>query len=116
MRPLFTSALGAIIIVPPVKVICPIHPHWKWPSLQTGQPQEDRDHVSQFSLTAESPRSQIRNIGGKSHAQQIDVMNHSGAMVQTQHIAASASARNQRLNRVFHSLIAEIAQKRIARP
>src|ERR1700731_813334 len=41
-------------------------------------------------------------------------MDHPGAMAQAQHVARSASVSKQRFDPVFHALMTEVAQKRIA--
>src|SRR5205807_4128033 len=101
---------------PPVELRLPIHPYRKWPPLQPRQSQKNRNHISQLSLAAKPPRPQGRHVRGKSHAQQINVVDHSPAVPQSQHVTRVPLSRNQRLDRVLHSSVAEIPQKRIPRP
>src|ERR1035438_9412132 len=100
---------------PPIEFRFSVGANREWSSSQTRQSKKNRNDVSQFSVAAETPGAQSSHVRRKSHAQQIDVVDHARPVTQAQHIAALNLLRDQRLNGVLHTTIAEIAQERIPR-
>ena len=62
-----------------------------------------------------APRTQSCHVRRKTHAQQVDVMDHARAMPQSHHVAGTTPLGQQRLNGVLDAAVTEVAKKRISR-
>src|SRR2546430_12652321 len=83
----------------------------KWPALHPRQADKDGCLVSQFSPTFKSPGAQRCDIRREPHTQQVDVMNNSRSMPETQNVAFTRTAGQQRFYCVFHSAVGKVTQK-----
>ena len=111
IRPSLISALGAIIIVPPVNLLLlkvrnrqrrcgriPFAPSTrtgKGRRLKRARVRKIEPEVAQFSPCAEAASAQRGHIRRETHAEQIDVMNDAVAMTQAHHVAGPAAFGEQ---------------------
>src|SRR6266571_2661196 len=94
-----------------INLIFPIHSQGKWPAFHPRQADKNRRLVSQLSPTLKPPGTQRRYIGRESHTQQIDVVNNSPRMPETQNVALTRTPSQQRFYAEFHSAVSEVAQE-----
>ena len=88
-----------------IEALRSVDSHREGPAIEASQRQKNRRLVADFSPSAEAPRAQRGDVRRKSHAQQVDEINDTGAVTQTHHVAGTAPMGQQRLDRVFHAAI-----------
>ena len=86
----------------------------KGPAVESSERQENRCEISEFPPCAEATEPQRGHIGRETHAQQIDVVDHTVAMSHSHDVTGPATVREKRLDRIFESAVAEFAEKRIS--
>src|SRR6266566_3708898 len=70
-----------------VEILCAVDSHWEGASVKACESQKDRGLVADLSPCAEPSGAQRSDVRRKTHAQQINEMNHTGAVAQSHHVA-----------------------------
>src|SRR6266496_2173933 len=83
------------------------------PTPETRQANKNGGLVAKLSPAVKPASTQRCHVGGKSHAQQIDVMDDSIAVPQAQYIAGLRLAIQQGIECILYALVAEVAQEGI---
>ena len=99
-----------------IEILFVVDPQRERTAVETGQRKENRSDVSELSPGAETASAQSGHIGGKAHAQQIDVVNHAAAMAQAQDVARTAAARQEGFDGVLDAASLKSRRKELPVP